>query len=108
MLDKAWTLSTLNGKPIEMPDGAKTPWLKVAGDQLSGFGGCNNLMGSFTLEGDRIGFPGLGSTKMFCENTSAIERSFMDALRSTDGYKLDGNLLKLMKGSAEVATMKAQ
>ncbi|MCB9169165.1 MAG: META domain-containing protein [Flavobacteriales bacterium] len=104
-----WMLATLNGKPIEMPEGAKTPWVKLdqEGAQLSGYGGCNQLMGSYKLEGDRISFPGLGSTKMLCPATSDLESKFLNALRLTDGFKMDGDVLRLMQGTTELATLRS-
>lgn len=106
-----WALASVNGKAIEVPEGAQTPWLQLSGegnDQVQGFGGCNQLMGSFTQDGDKIGFPGLGSTKMYCEQTSALEKSFLEALRSTDSYTMEGDRLLLMAGGREVAALVAQ
>ena len=108
LMDTKWMLQSLSGKPIEVTSSDQTPWVQLAGgenNQVKGFGGCNNLMGSFTMDGDRIGFPGLGSTKMFCEKTADLEKNFMTALRSTDSYKLDGGTLRLMQGATEVATL---
>lgn len=111
LLDTKWALQSLNGKAIEVPGGVETPWLQLAGSgeerSLTGFGGCNKLMGGFKLDGDRIGFPGVGSTKMYCERTAGLEQEFMTALRSADSYKLDGNALKLMQGATEVASLQA-
>ncbi|MCB0792172.1 MAG: META domain-containing protein [Flavobacteriales bacterium] len=104
-----WMLATLNGKPIELPEGAKTPWVKLEqeGARLSGYGGCNQLMGSYKLEGDHISFPGLGSTKMMCPAASDLESKFMNALRLTDGFKMDGDVLRLFQGTAELATLRS-
>lgn len=111
LMDTKWMLQSLNGKAIEVPAGVDTPWLQLAGTgeerSLTGFGGCNKLMGGFQLDGQRIGFPGVGSTKMYCENTAGLEKEFMTALRGTDTFNLDGNTLKLMQGATEVASLMA-
>lgn len=106
-----WALRSMNGTAIDLPEGAQTPWLQMTGennDQVQGFGGCNQLMGSFTMDGEKIGFPGLGSTKMFCEKTSGLEKSFMEALRATDSYRMDGDQLVLLSGGKQVAVLAAE
>jgi heat shock protein HslJ len=105
VLDKKWMLQSLAGQAIQLPEGAQSPWLQLAADEsLSGFGGCNNLMGKYSLEGATISFPGVGSTKKFCESTRKIEDGFMGALRDANSFKLDKGLLKLMQGDTELAS----
>ncbi len=101
-----WNLSSLAGEAIKLPEGVKTPFLLLGKDNnLSGFGGCNNLMGSMKLEGTSVSFPGLASTKMFCEKAQPTENAFMSALRTTNSYSLDGNKLKLLDKEKELATL---
>lgn len=108
LLDKKWIFGTVNGEKIVMPDGVDAPWVQLAGDQLSGFGGCNNLMGSYKLGDGTIAFPGVGSTKKYCEGVQPTENAIKQALGATDAYKLEGGVLKLMGGGKEVATLTAQ
>lgn len=111
LLDTKWLLHTLKGNVVAMPDDKTAPWLKLnkEGDQLEGFGGCNNMMGGFTLTGDKISFPGLASTKKFCEATMPTENAFMTALRNTTAFKMEGNVLKFLgDGGADLATFKPE
>ncbi len=108
LLDKKWVFQTVNGEKLSMPDGVETPWVQLAGDQLTGFGGCNRMMGSYKLGDGAISFPGLGSTKMYCEATQATENAVQQALRQTDSYKVEDGLLRLMGGGKEVASLKAE
>lgn len=103
--DTKWVLQTLGGEAVKMPDGVEQPWLQLAGDQLSGFGGCNRLMGAVELAGDKLKFPGVGSTKMYCEATQATESAFTSALNKVDSFKLDGGKLKLLSAGKELATL---
>lgn len=104
IFDTKWMLQSLAGQAIQMPAGMESPWLQVAADKsLSGFGGCNNLMGQATVDGSTIGFPGVGSTKKFCESTQKIEDSFLGALREAKSFKLEDGLMKLMNGDKELA-----
>jgi len=110
IVDSKWVLQTLKGSPVNAPEGTEAPWIKLAkgAEQLEGFGGCNSLFGGFKVDGDRIQFPNLGSTKKYCEATQATENGFLSALRSADQFNLKGGILTLLKGGAEQATLKAQ
>ncbi|MBK9147813.1 MAG: META domain-containing protein [Flavobacteriales bacterium] len=106
--DKKWIVETLNGQRPELPDGAETPWLKLAGDQLQGFGGCNNLMGSYTLEGTKLSFSGIGSTKKYCEGIQPTENAVKEMLGKVDSFKLDGDQLRLLGGGKELAALRGE
>jgi heat shock protein HslJ len=109
MIDTHWNLATLAGDAIRLPEGVENPYINLLeGDRISGFGGCNKLMGTVKMDGSSISFPGLGSSKMFCEKTQALENSFMTALRATNSFKLDGDKLTLLDKSKELATLVKQ
>lgn len=110
VLDQKWVLQTLKGKPVSLPKDVAAPWLKLTkeGSRVEGFGGCNNLFGGFTLEGDRVKLENLASTKKFCEAVQPTENAFMSALKGTDHFKLEGNVLKLLTGTAEAATFRPE
>lgn len=104
-----WNLISLAGQAIQLPEGVKNPFLRLGQDgALSGFGGCNNLMGSMKLDGSSISFPGLGSTKMFCKEAQPTESAFMTALRATNTYRLDGDKLVLLDKDKELAQLAKQ
>lgn len=109
MMGTHWNLSTLAGQAIQLPEGIENPYLILPeGDRLSGFGGCNKLMGSVKLDGSAISFPGVGSTKMYCKESQAVETSFLTALRATNSFTLDGDKLTLLDKSKELATLVKQ
>lgn len=109
LVGSKWVLQTLNGTPIDQSLGERTPYLQLAeGDQVSGKGGCNQLFGSFTVQGSSLKFGELGATKMYCQDTMELEGKFTSALRATDGYGLDGDVLRLMQGDRELAVLRAQ
>ncbi len=100
-----WMLKDIAGQAVQMPAGMDMPWLQMAADKsLSGFGGCNNIMGKVELDGSSIGFPGVASTKKFCEATQKTEDAFMGALREARTFKIQDGLLKLMNGDKELAS----
>ena len=79
-----WKLVELNGKPAEVYDNQPEPHLlfnpEGAQGRISGSDGCNSLIGSYTLQGDRIGFSQLGSTMMLCPKGDAQARALAQAL----------------------------
>jgi heat shock protein HslJ len=71
--------------------------LKKEGNQVSGNGGCNSFRGSYTLlEGNRLSFSQLVSTKMACINMEK-EGTFMEVLQKADNYSIQGKILSLNK-----------
>lgn len=106
-----WKLSEMNGNPIITPEGAKDVHfiLTAEGGQkkIKGFAGCNSIMGSYTLSGDKIKFI-VASTKMMCPvEQMAIEDFFTNALTTADSYKIDGDVLELYEGNTSLADFKA-
>lgn len=104
--DTKWVLQTLGGQAVKL-DGQQ-PWLKVEGDRLQGFGGCNSLMGEVKTDGEALSFASVGSTKMYCEGVQPVEDKIKGMLNKVDGFKMDGGLLKLMGGGTELATLKSE
>ncbi len=105
-----WTLSSVKGGKVTMPEGVEAPWVMLTdeGNKLEGFGGCNSLFGEYAVDGDRIKISNLGSTKKYCEATQATETSFMAVLRNSSQFQLEGDLMKLMTEGTEVATLTKQ
>lgn len=102
-----WLVTALDGQAIPLAEGAEQPWLQMDPDKrsISGFGGCNSLMGGFEHEGSTIRFPNLGSTKMYCPTSAELEGKVLTALRNTDAFKLDGEVLHLLHAGKEVAAL---
>jgi heat shock protein HslJ len=100
LIETYWKLTELMGEPIVMTSDTKTEMrmiLKKEGNQVSGNGGCNSFRGSYTLlEGNRISFSQLVSTKMACINMEK-EGTFMEVLQKADNYSIQGKILSLNK-----------
>ena len=104
--DTKWALQTINGKPFQLAEGIDNPWIFVdaKNSAVKGFGGCNQLMGTAKLDGDAISFPGLAGTKMMCAAVQDVENRYLEALRSTNTFKLEGANLRFYNKDKEVAT----
>ena len=86
ILDKEWVVVKIEKEKITT-DVGKTPWIKLSEGRVSGFSGCNRLMGSYLLEDKTLTFSQLGGTKMFCFDAQELEDKFMKTLSKTHFWK---------------------
>ncbi len=105
-----WVLQKFGAEQVMMPDGAETPHMSfdLNEKKLNGFGGCNNFFGSFFLKGDQMNISELGSTKMYCEATGAIEDRLMVSLRNANTYQVKDGILTLLQDKDPLLEFKAQ
>lgn len=91
-----WKLTRLDGKPIVLAERQREPYLILRIEQsgVAGFGGCNGLGGSYTLDGANIAFGPLISTMMACAEGMDTERSFHQALSNTRTWTIAGEHLE--------------
>jgi len=70
----------------------------TAEGKVSGFAGCNNFMGSYTLEGDTLKMGPLASTRMAClsPEAQAQERVFLEQLKGQPKFVAVGSTLTLI------------
>lgn len=103
-----WYLSVLDGKPYTF-DGSNNDYTWLLFNEgnpakVSGFTGCNRLMGPVELKGeDYMKFSPIATTKMACPGN--IESTFLHALASVDNYRIANNQLFLNSGNVEVAKL---
>ena len=68
---------------------------------LSGFGGCNNFNGAYTLSGittdfgKGISIGPLATTMKYCADTADFETAYLNNVQKTQTYTIDGNKLML-------------
>ena len=86
ILDKEWVVVKIEKEKITT-EAEKVPWIKLSEGRISGFSGCNRLMGSYSLEGKMLTFSQLGGTKMFCFDTQELEDRFMKTVAKTNFWK---------------------
>ena len=101
-----WRLTRLRGLDEKalaaLPDGATVRFVQ---GQVQGFGGCNRLAGSYTIDGDRLTVGPLAGTMMACpEPAMAVESAFSKALTGTLHFRIDdGNLMLTPESGSEPA-----
>ncbi|MCP9833807.1 MULTISPECIES: META domain-containing protein [unclassified Cyanobium] len=94
-----WRLLALGGETVEpqQPPGRAIE-LQLAAEtlRLAGSGGCNRLMGAFSLEGETIRFSQLASTRMACSpERMALEGRFSETLDQVRRWSIDKRSLLL-------------
>ena len=94
-----WKLSELEGEPVVVAGGGKTPYLQFSkeGNRVQGFGGCNQFTGSCEVKpGMRLRFHGIAATLRACPDME-VEARLFKVLETTDNYALKGGRLSLHK-----------
>lgn len=105
-----WKLVRLNGRPVEAAERQREPHLIFASHELriSGSGGCNRITGSITLDGNKLRFGQMASTRMACVSGMEQEDRFLRSLSTIERYKINGSHLTLLdKSGAAVAEFDA-
>ncbi len=82
-------------------DGPRPVHLRLDEKELNmtGYGGCNRLMGRFTLDGPRLRFDNLAGTRRACVDDNDTEDRFLAALGGVRGWRIEGGRLKLLSES---------
>lgn len=99
-----WKLMTLGGVRMESPQGAREIHfvLHSEGHRVAGFAGCNQMMGSYQLKGEKLDFSQVGGTLMACEYGMEQEQQFQQAFARVAGWKIAGETLQLLDGAGAV------
>jgi len=69
--------------------------------RVSGSGGCNRLLGGYTLDGDRLSFGNLGSTMMACVDGMEQEQRFLATLKLVARWQVSGQQLTLLDAAGK-------
>jgi heat shock protein HslJ len=94
LLDITWNLVKLEGEKIDH-DGPRIPHIRFETDKASGFDGCNNFFGNYTVAGNKLSFGPLASTRMACPQIKEIDMEFNRMLSATTRYRISANSMEL-------------
>ena len=92
-----WKLTRLADKPVTVADKQREPSLILHTNQkrVTGFGGCNDLTGTYTLQGNEVTFGRLAATRKACLQGMDYEGLFFKALEQVRTWKISGEHLEL-------------
>ncbi len=98
--EKYWKLVELYGQKVTMDKNQQKEVhiiLKSSSGALTGYSGCNSLMGGYNTEaGNRIKFSNIAVTLRACDNLDS-EKTFLNALEQADNYTIRNDTLSLNK-----------
>lgn len=102
IVEKYWKLKTLEGKKVKMDKNQAREiyfTLNTSENRVTGFAGCNTIMGTYTLEeGNRIHFSQMATTMMACPDIDFNESEFLKVFELADNYRITGDQLELNVG----------
>ena len=97
-----WKLVTLEGQPEKMVENQEQDryfTLDAAEKTVSGFAGCNSILGAYALEdGMRIRFSNMGLTMRACPDVNVDEQALMAVFEQADNYTINKGMLSLNVG----------
>ena len=100
-----WRVQELLGSPLgPAAGGQRAPHLILDPShlRLSGSGGCNRLMGSFSVDGHRLGFKRVVTTMMACPQGMEQERRLIETLGEVQRWHVEERTLMLMNWQQQV------
>jgi copper homeostasis protein (lipoprotein) len=99
-----WKLTRLEGKPVIVAEKQREPSLvfRSEGNRVTGFSGCNNLTGAYSLKGAEISFNGVAATRMACIQGMDTEAVFLPVLGRVRTWKILGEHLELYDASSKM------
>jgi heat shock protein HslJ len=97
-----WALTELRAETITLEN---KPYLMFAKKSMvvNGFGGCNQLAGSYEVSGQKLKLNNIAATRMFCQEAMAVENSFLESLEVVNAYRIVGHELHLLQNDALIA-----
>jgi copper homeostasis protein (lipoprotein) len=104
-----WKLTRLGDTPVTVASQQREPHfiLNPKSRRVGGSGGCNRLMGSYELNGDRLTFGQMAGTMMACPEGMDTEKAFLQALGQVKQWKIAGQHLELFDAAGKlVAALK--
>lgn len=97
-----WALTELDAQAITFEN---KPYLMFAPKSMvvNGFGGCNQLAGSYESSGQKLKLNNIAATRMFCKETMQTEIVFLQTLQQVNQYQIEGHELILLQDDKVVA-----
>jgi heat shock protein HslJ len=102
-----WRLVDIGGQPSPAgADSTRHPGftLLAEGRKVQGSAGCNRMTGTYQLDGQKLKFGPLATTRMACPDMQT-ETAFLKALEATTRYEVSGSSLTLFGADTAVARL---
>jgi heat shock protein HslJ len=98
-----WRLNHLGDTDISVDAQQQEAYLVLDPNKhrVSGSGGCNRLMGSYEVNGEKLNFGQMAGTRMACVKGMESERAFLQALGQVSSWKITGQNLEFFDESGK-------
>ncbi|MDR2000092.1 MAG: META domain-containing protein [Zoogloeaceae bacterium] len=93
-----WLITQAAGEKVQAVNDANVPNLVFdeKSQRVSGSTGCNRIAGGYALEGDKLRFQQMVSTRMACISGMEQEDRILKALGTIERYRFAGGQLELL------------
>ena len=106
LTETTWSLVEWNGQPFRAEDNYRLVFQKDEA-RFGGVGDCNSIMGNYTVsDKGRIVLNSVASTRAMCPEQEREDRYIRD-LEKVDSYRIDGDMLMLMRDGELLMVMEA-
>lgn len=93
----------ISGDVVESPVAGTDAAIEFVNGEITGTTGCNRFFGSYTVDGDRITFGPLGSTKMACPGPQMDqEMRLLEAFATAQSFTIHSDSLKIAHAGGEL------
>lgn len=101
-----WRIDSLKGEAVTgLPERREPHLVLLSGDdqRFRATVGCNQMIGSYTQDGDALSFGPAAATMMACPPPlDGLERGLSDVLGEAKGFRLDGDSLSFLDAAGAV------
>lgn len=96
LVNTYWKLILLNDTEITVVDNQREPHIVLnAENRLSGSDGCNRLMGTYLLDGEKLTLGEMAGTRMACAEGAGQAQAFNETLTKVATYTVHSDQLEL-------------
>ena len=103
---REWLLVELEGRADPKGAGGRQVTLRFEEGRASGFAGCNQYGGSYTVRGDSITFGPAAATRMACSEGMDVEQAYLSALPRVVRFAVADSTLTLFSSDGTLARFK--
>jgi len=111
LLNTNWKLTQLGEQVINTPQDKREIHftLRSVNQRVDGFSGCNQMMGSYVLEGANLRFEQMAGTMMACVPDMDLEKKFLAMFAQVAHWEIIGETLRLLDAEGKtLATFAAR
>jgi len=106
LLNTYWKLTQLDGQVVTVQGDRDVHMVLHSENQrIAGFSGCNQMMGSYVLNGDQIKFDQMAGTMMACIANEELERKFLAMFPQVARWHIEGETLQLQDAGGKTLAM---